>query len=93
MTPLALESACAAAHDIRMGETCPETGRPYECGHGALSREAQSANFIRERNRAADMPTRGERCPQTGREYECGSGAHTRTEQTGALCGRPPPRS
>jgi hypothetical protein len=63
-------------------EYCPETGRPYERGSGALSKEAQTANFVRERDRFADMPKHGERCLQTGREFECGRGALTKTRQT-----------
>jgi hypothetical protein len=63
-------------------EYCEHTGMPFERGLGALSKEAQTANFIRERDRLADMPKPGERCTQTGREYECGSGAHTKTRQT-----------
>jgi hypothetical protein len=31
-------------------ERCPETNRPYESGHGALSKAAQTQNFIRERD-------------------------------------------
>jgi hypothetical protein len=63
-------------------ERCPVTGRHYEQGSGALSHEAQTANFLREAGHVADMPKSGDVCPQTGREYECGSGAHTKRAQT-----------
>src|SRR6266481_4633254 len=66
-------------------ERCPETGRPYECGSGALSKEQQTANYVRERDHLADMPKEGEVCPQTGREYECGSGCGTKSNQTRAF--------
>jgi len=63
-------------------ERCPQTGRPFETGIGALPKAQQTANFIRDRDRAADMPKAGEVCPRTGREYEVGTGAHTRLAQT-----------
>jgi hypothetical protein len=63
-------------------EYCPETGRPFERGSGALSKEQQTASFVRDRDRLADMPKPGERCPQTAREFECGRGALTKTRQT-----------
>ncbi|MEH2546660.1 hypothetical protein V1283_003305 [Bradyrhizobium sp. AZCC 2262] len=63
-------------------ERCPETGRAFETGFGALSKEQQTASFIRDRDRAGDMPIDGEACPQTGRAFEVGSGAQTRTLQT-----------
>lgn len=61
---------------------CPETGRPLESGIGALSKDKQTAAFVREREAAADMPRPGETCPRTGREYEVGGGAHTKSQQT-----------
>jgi hypothetical protein len=63
-------------------EYCPQTGRPFEQGVGALTKEEQTANFLRERHFAADMPKPGEVCPQTGQPYEYGSGAQTKTRQT-----------
>jgi hypothetical protein len=72
-------------------ERCPVTGRHYEQGSGALEREAQTANFVRERDRLADMPKPGERCPQTGREYECGPGAQTKRAQTARVLSELPP--
>jgi hypothetical protein len=63
-------------------QRCPKTGRAYEVGSGALSREQQTANYVREAARAADMPRDGEQCPQTGRFYEFGSRALTKTAQT-----------
>ena len=65
-----------------IAEFCPKTGRPYERGHGALSNEQQTANFVAEAACAADMPKPGERCSQTGRLYEDGVGALTKTRQT-----------
>ena len=56
-------------------ERCQKTGRIYARGSGALSHEQQTANFLAEVARAADMPKPGERCLQTGREFECGHGA------------------
>jgi hypothetical protein len=38
-------------------ERCPETGRPYEVGSGALSKEEQTRNFIRERARDRQRQT------------------------------------
>lgn len=72
-------------------ETCPETGRPYEVGSGALPNEEQTANFVRERDWRADLPKPGETCPQTGRAFECGSGAHTKTMQTERFLSELPP--
>jgi hypothetical protein len=63
-------------------DRCPETGRLFEVGSGALPKAKQSANFTRERDRAADMPKPGERCSKTGRPFECGSGAFTKTMQS-----------
>jgi hypothetical protein len=63
-------------------ERCPRTGRIYEDGSGALSKEEQTALFMREAAIAADMPHSGEFCPQTGRQYEIGGGAQTKTQQT-----------
>jgi hypothetical protein len=77
--PATLTEAHMFGHDA---ERCPETGRMFEQGSGALSREQQTANFLREAGRAADIPKEGERCVQTGREYECGSGAGPKTAQT-----------
>jgi len=37
-----------ASKSIAAGEVCGKTGRPYERGHGALSKEQQTANFLRE---------------------------------------------
>jgi hypothetical protein len=70
-----------------MSEACPTTGRRFEQGSGALSHEAQTALFVAERDRLADMPKPGEVCPKTGRAYEVGSGAHTRAEQTARFAG------
>lgn len=61
---------------------CPETGRPFETGIGALSQEKQTAAFVRDRDAASDMPQPGETCPRTGREYEVGAGAHSKSQQT-----------
>jgi hypothetical protein len=63
-------------------ELCPKTGRVYERGSGALSREEQSRNFIRDAAIAADMPKPDERCLQTGRPYEVGVGARPKSFQT-----------
>ena|ERR1700674_3262239 len=63
-------------------QRCPKTGRAYEVGSGALSREQQTANYLREAARGDDMPTDGEQCAQTGRFFECGSGALSKTAQT-----------
>jgi hypothetical protein len=40
--------ASAASRHIAVGEACPKTGREYERGHGALPKEEQTANFLRE---------------------------------------------
>jgi hypothetical protein len=61
---------------------CPITNRLLEVGSGALSHEAQSANFVREAALAGDMPREGEVCLQSGRKFETGAGALTRTAQT-----------
>jgi hypothetical protein len=63
-------------------ERCSISGRPYENGSGALSKEAQTANFLREAGRSADMPKPGEVCAQTGRAFDTGPGAQTRTAQS-----------
>src|ERR1019366_2034894 len=63
-------------------EYCPQTGRPYEQGVGAFTKEQQTANFLREAAALADMAKPGEVCPQTGQAYEYGSGAQTKTRQT-----------
>jgi hypothetical protein len=63
-------------------EYCAKTGRPFEQGAGALTKEQQTANFLREAAALADMPKPGEVCPQTGQAYETGSGAQTKTRQT-----------
>lgn len=67
---------------------CPATGRPYELGHGHLPFEKQTANFIVERHRAADMPAPGECDPASGRLYETGTGAKTKTQQAKIFSGR-----
>ena len=72
-------------------ERCPRTGRVFEDGSGALSREQQTANFVREAAIAADMPRDGERCSQTGRFYECGSGALPKSMQTANFIDQLPP--
>jgi hypothetical protein len=72
-------------------ERCPVTGRHYEQGSGALSHEAQTANYIREAGIAADMPKHGEVCPQTGRAYETGSGCGSKTWQTKQFLAELPP--
>ena len=77
--PATLTEARMFGHDA---ERCPETGRMFEQGSGALPREQQTANYVRERDRLADMPKPGERCLQTGREFECGPGALTKTRQS-----------
>jgi hypothetical protein len=51
-------------------------------GSGALSKEAQTSNFVREERSARDMAFAGECCPTTGRPYEVGKGALTKTRQT-----------
>ncbi|KJC59900.1 hypothetical protein UP10_14485 [Bradyrhizobium sp. LTSPM299] len=61
---------------------CKVTGRPYEVGSGALPHEQQTANFVRERGRLADMPKDGEVCAQTGRLFETGSGCLPKAAQT-----------
>jgi len=61
---------------------CPATGRLFEAGSGALPHEQQTANFVRERDRGADMPKAGETCVQTGREFECGRGCLPKSAQT-----------
>ena len=66
--------------ELSDSDRCPVTGRLFEVGFGALPKDQQSANFVRERDRAAGLPKEGERCPKTGRLYECGSGAHTRAD-------------
>jgi hypothetical protein len=66
----------------RAAERCPRTGRIYEDGSGALSKEEQTALFEREAAIAADMPKLGERCPQTGRPYERSIGALSKMRQT-----------
>src|SRR5947207_8046252 len=71
--------------ELSDADCCPVTGRVFEVGSGALPKEQQSANFVRERDRAAGLPKEGERCPKTGRLYECGSGAHRRAEQTASF--------
>jgi hypothetical protein len=63
-------------------QRCPQTGRAFEVGYGALPKDQQTANFVRERDTAADKPKQGERCPITGRLYECGWGSLTKTAQT-----------
>jgi hypothetical protein len=66
-------------------EYCPQTGRPFEQGVGALTKEQQTANFLRDRHFAADMPKPGEICGRTSRPYEVGSGCLTKTAQTAAF--------
>jgi hypothetical protein len=63
-------------------QRCSRTGRAYEKGSGALSHAEQTANFVREAARAADMPKDSDRCEITGRFFECGSGALTKTQQS-----------
>jgi hypothetical protein len=63
-------------------QRCSRTGRAYEVGSGALSHAEQTAMFVRQAARTADMPTDGECCPKTGRFYEFGSGALTKTQQS-----------
>ena len=63
-------------------ERCPRTNRPYERGHGSLSKERQTENFVRKAAYFADMPTPGERCLQTGREYDCSSGVPMKSAQS-----------
>jgi hypothetical protein len=41
-------TASSASQRIAAGEVCKKTGRVYENGHGALSKEQQTANFRRE---------------------------------------------
>jgi hypothetical protein len=60
----------------------PVTGNVFEQGSGALDREVQAEQFIRDRDRLADMPREGETCSQTGRAYMCGSGTATKAVQT-----------
>ena len=77
------DSASADRLVFGLGEEihrCPKTGRAYEVGSGALSHAEQTANFVRERDRAADLPCAGERGPD-GRPYETGSGCLTKTAQ------------
>ncbi|SHH38109.1 hypothetical protein [Bradyrhizobium erythrophlei] len=50
------ESLVFSLGDPSVAARCPTTGRLYEVGSGATSHEHQTANFIRERDRAADMP-------------------------------------
>lgn len=71
-----------ASLSIEAGERCAITGLEFSRAHGALSKVDQTKDFIRERERLADMPAPGERCAQTGRLYENGSGCLTRTQQT-----------
>jgi len=59
---------------------CPKTGRLFEVGSGALPHDQQTANFIRELDRTADMPNPGE-CDPKGRQYETGAGCLTKTAQ------------
>ncbi len=66
-------------------ERCERTGRIFERGSGALSKEAQTAMFVREAAIAGDMPKEGERCPETDRLYEVGSGCFTKQRQTHAF--------
>ena len=68
--------------DPRVTARCEKTGRLFEVGSGALPHAEQSANFVRDAARAADMPKNGECCPKTGRFYEFGSGALTKTQQS-----------
>jgi hypothetical protein len=63
-------------------QRCPKTDRPFERGSGALSQAQQTANFIREAARAADIPKMGEHCSQTGREFDCSVAALPRSIQT-----------
>lgn len=72
-------------------ERCPRTGRIYEDGSGALSKEEQTALFLRDAWIEADMPKPGECCVQTGRPFQIGSGARTRTEQTERFLAELPP--
>ncbi|QQN62117.1 hypothetical protein JIR23_21195 [Bradyrhizobium diazoefficiens] len=75
----------SAATNAMFGADCefdPVTGRPFEKGSGALPKEDQAANFLRERDRAADMPKEGERCIQTNRAFEFSSGCLTKARQT-----------
>lgn len=37
-----------AADMPKQGECCPQTGREYECGSGAATKQQQSANFVNE---------------------------------------------
>jgi hypothetical protein len=47
-----------------------------------LSKEEQTALFVRNAEIIADMARPGERCLQNGREYERGSGALPKSAQT-----------
>jgi hypothetical protein len=72
-------------------ERCPRTGRIYEVGSGAWSKEEQTERFLREAAIAANMPREGEHCLQTGREYMVGSGAWPRSLQTQLFPEEAPP--
>jgi hypothetical protein len=67
-------------------ERCPRTGRPYESGSGALSKDQQTALFVHQAAlQAVEMPREGERCVHTGRLYESGSGCLSKQQQTTAF--------
>lgn len=68
--------------DPNVTARCPVTNRLYEVGSGALPHDQQTANYVREAQRAGDMPKDGERCVQTNRSYECGAGALPKAAQT-----------
>jgi hypothetical protein len=68
--------------DPNVAARCPKTGRLFEVGAGAWTHEQQSANYVREAARAADMPKDGEQCSVTHRFYEVSSGALTKTQQS-----------
>jgi hypothetical protein len=76
------EKGVFALGDPNVTARCPKTSRLFEVGAGALPHDQQTANFVREAAREADMPKPGERCAQSGREFECGRGSLPKTAQT-----------
>jgi hypothetical protein len=77
------EALVISLGDPNVTARCPKTGRLFEVGSGALPHDQQTANFVRERNHAADMPCAGE-CAPGGRAYESGRGCLTKTAQRAA---------
>lgn len=72
-------------------ERCARTGRIFESGSGAQSRQEQSERFLREQAAENDRPKEGDYCLQTGRAYDCSVGALSKSQQTAGFLAELPP--